>query len=118
MKKILVTGGCGFVGTNICINLNELDFKIYSLDNLARKGSQYNLGLLKKTGIKNFKYDISNYKKISKLPKFDLVIDCCAEAAVEVSKNQMDNVIKTNLLGTFNILKKVKKDNSKIIFLS
>ena len=118
MKKILITGGCGFVGTNVSISLNKLGFKIYSLDNLARKGSQYNLELLKKAGIKNFKHDISNYKKISQLPKFDLVIDCCAEAAVEVSKNQIDNVIKTNLIGTFNILKKVKKDNSKIIFLS
>ena len=52
------------------------------------------------------------------LPKFDLVIDCCAEAAVEVSKNQIDKVINTNLIGTFNILKKIKKDGSKIIFLS
>ncbi|MDC0395908.1 NAD-dependent epimerase/dehydratase family protein [Candidatus Pelagibacter sp.] len=118
MQKILITGGCGFVGTNICLNLNKLGFKIYSLDSLVRKGSLYNLKLLKEAGIKNFKLDIFNYKRISMLPKFDLVIDCCAEAAVEVSKNQIDKVINTNLIGTFNILKKIKKDGSKIIFLS
>jgi len=118
MKKILITGGCGFVGTNICLNLSKSNFKVYSLDNLTRKGSIYNLKLLKKIGIKNFKIDISDYKKISNLPKFDLVIDCCAEAAVEVSRNELDKVINTNLVGTFNILKKIKKDNSKIIFIS
>lgn len=118
MKKILITGGCGFVGTNICLNLSKSNFKVYSLDNLTRKGSIYNLKLLKKIGIKNFKIDISDYKKISNLPKFDLVIDCCAEAAVEVSRNELDKVVNTNLVGTFNILKKIKKDNSKIIFIS
>ena len=118
MKNILVTGGCGFVGTNVCLSLKELDFKIFSLDNLARKGSYYNLKLLKKAKIKNFKIDIFNFKKINNLPKFDLIIDCCAEAAVEVSKSQIDKVINTNLIGTFNILKKAKKDKSKIIFLS
>jgi CDP-paratose 2-epimerase len=118
LKKILITGGCGFVGSNICLSLNKLAFKVYSLDNLVRKGSLYNFQLLKKVGIKNFKLDIFDYKKISKLPKFDLVIDCCAEAAVEVSKNELDKVINTNLIGTFNILKKVKKDRSKLIFLS
>ena len=118
MKKILITGGCGFVGSNICLNLSKLNFKVYSLDNLTRKGSLYNFKLLKEAGIKNFNINISDYKKISKLPKFDLIIDCCAEAAVEVSKNQLDKVINTNLIGTFNILKKVKKDKSRIIFIS
>ena len=92
--------------------------KITSLDNLSRKGSKYNLNLLKKEKIKNLKIDIQNYKKISKLTKFDLIIDCCAEPAVEISKNQIDKVIDTNLIGTINILKKAKKDKSKIIFLS
>ena len=47
-----------------------------------------------------------------------MIIDCCAEAAVEVSKNNFEKVINTNLLGTINILKKAKIDKSKIIFLS
>tara|TARA_Y100000590_G_scaffold135961_1_gene155571 strand:+ start:3603 stop:4625 length:1023 start_codon:yes stop_codon:yes gene_type:complete len=116
--KILITGGCGFVGTNIALFLKKKGFNINSLDNLSRKGSKYNLDLLKTNNIKNFNIDILNVKKILKLPKYDLIIDCCAEAAVEVSKKEIDRVIKTNLIGTINILRKLKKDNSKIIFLS
>tara|TARA_B100000795_G_C22796625_1_gene439655 strand:+ start:1886 stop:2911 length:1026 start_codon:yes stop_codon:yes gene_type:complete len=118
MIKILITGGCGFVGSNLALFLHEKKFQVYSLDNLSRKGSKYNLSLLKKRNIKNYRLDISNYKKILQLPKFDLIIDCCAEAAVEISKNDFDKVINTNLIGTINILKKSKKDKSKIIFLS
>lgn len=116
--KILITGGCGFVGTNLALFLNFKGFKIESLDNLSRKGSKYNLKLLKKEKIKNYKLDIYNQNKLKKLPKYDLIIDCCAEAAVEVSKREMDKVVNTNLIGTINILKKAKKDKSKLIFLS
>ena len=52
------------------------------------------------------------------MPKYDLILDCCAEAAVEISKNDFDKVINTNLIGTINILKKSKNDKSKIIFIS
>ncbi|MDA7769742.1 NAD-dependent epimerase/dehydratase family protein [Candidatus Pelagibacter sp.] len=116
--KILVTGGCGFVGANLCIHLKKQGFKISSMDNLSRNGSKHNLKLLTNQKIKNYKIDVFNYKKILKLPKFDLIIDCCAEASVEVSKNEIDRVINTNLIGTYNILKKSKIDKSKIIFLS
>jgi len=116
--KILITGGCGFVGTNLSLFLKKKNHKITSLDNLSRKGSRYNLQLLRKNKIKNLKINTENEKKILKIPKFDLIIDCCAEAAVEVSKNDFDRVINTNLIGTINILKKAKIDHSKIIFLS
>ena len=116
--KILVTGGCGFVGSNISLFLKEKGYLVNSLDNLSRKGSTYNLKLLKQNKIKNNKFNIENYKFFKKLPKYNLIIDCCAEAAIEVSKNKIDKVINTNLIGTINILKKAKKDNSKIIYLS
>ena len=116
--KILITGGCGFVGTNLALYLKSKKFNVESLDNLSRKGSKYNLELLNKNKIKNYKIDISKINQINKLPKYDLIIDCCAEAAVEVSKKDIDKVFNTNLIGTFNILKKIKKDNSKIIFIS
>ena len=116
--KILITGGCGFVGTNLSIFLKNKKNKVISVDNLSRKGSRYNLNLLKKNKIKNYKLDISNFNKLNKIPKADLIIDCCAEAAVEVSKNELDRVFNTNLIGTLSILKKAKKDKSKLIFLS
>ena len=116
--KILVTGGCGFVGTNLSIYLKKKGFKIASLDNLSRISSKYNQKILKTNKIKNYRIDIADFDKVQKLPKFDLIIDCCAEAAVEVSKKDIDRVISTNLIGTFNILKHAKKHKSKLIFLS
>ena len=118
--KILITGGCGFVGSNLAIYLDKRFKKsrISSLDNLIRKGSLINQKRLKNNKIKNYKYDISNYNKINLLPKFDLIIDCCAEPAIELSKKDPDKVLKTNLIGTYNLLKKCLKDKSDFIFLS
>ena len=118
--NILITGGCGFVGSNLAIHLKKKlkKSKITSLDNLYRKGSEINLNRLKKFKIKNIKKDISNEKNFNSLKKFDLIIDCCAEPAIEKSRNEQDRVFQTNLIGTFNILKKCAKDNTNIIFLS
>ena len=118
--KILITGGCGFVGSNIAIYLkkNLKKIQVYSLDNLSRKGSSLNKKKLNENNIKNYNINIENFKKIKFLPKFDLIIDCCAEPAIEASKYDADRVFNTNLLGTFNILKKCLKDKANIIFLS
>ena len=118
--KILITGGCGFIGSNIAIFLkNKIDkLTVHSLDNLSRNSSKINLDRLRKNKIKNFNINISNKSKINSLTKYDFIIDCCAEAAVEASKLESERVFFTNLVGTFNILEKAKKDKSKIIFLS
>ena len=118
--KILITGGCGFVGSNIAIYLkkNLKKVQVYSLDNLSRNGSSLNKKRLDEINIKNFNINIENFKKIKFLPKFDLIIDCCAEPAIEASKYDTDRVFNTNLLGTFNVLKKCLKDKANIIFLS
>ena len=118
--KILITGGCGFVGSNIAFFLKKKlkNTQIYSLDTLIRKGSKSNKNRLEKIKIYNYKIDITDNDKLKKLKKFDLVIDCCAEPAIEASKKDPDRVFNTNLIGTFNILKKCLKDKSNLIFLS
>ena len=118
--KILITGGCGFVGSNIAIYLKKKlkKVKICSLDNLMRKGSKENRNRLLMHNIKNYKINIEKFKKIQSLEKFDLIIDCCAEPAIEISKKEPDRVFNTNLIGTFNILKKCINDKTNIIFLS
>ena len=118
--KILITGGCGFVGSNIAIYLKKKlrNAQISSLDNLVRKGSALNKDRLKNYKIKNYKFSIEKYDKFKKLPKFNLIIDCCAEPAIEASKKEPDRVFNTNLVGTFNILKKCLTDKTNIIFLS
>jgi len=117
--NILITGGCGFVGSNLAIYLkkNIKNSKVFSLDNLSRNGSKVNKNRLESNHIKNFNLDI-NSKKILSLKKFDFIIDCCAEPAIEESIKNPNKVFNTNLVGTFNILKKVQKDRAKIIFLS
>ena len=45
--KILVTGGCGFIGTNLSVFLKKKEFKVHTLDNLSKKGSFYNFQILK-----------------------------------------------------------------------
>tara|TARA_Y100001970_G_C14206459_1_gene844304 strand:+ start:242 stop:1240 length:999 start_codon:yes stop_codon:yes gene_type:complete len=118
--KILITGGCGFIGSNLGLFLKSKikKAKVTSVDNLSRKGSILNYKRLLKLKIKNFKIDLTNLKKVQRLPKFDLVIHCAAEPAIEVSRNKVDEVFKSNLVATFNILKKCAKDRSDIIYLS
>lgn len=116
--KILVLGGCGFVGSNICIYLQNKNFNVSSVDNLSRETSKINLERLKKNGIINYCFDLSINNKLLQLKKFDLLIDCCAEPSVEVSKSNIELVFNSNLKSTLNILEKCKLDNSKIIFLS
>jgi CDP-paratose 2-epimerase len=117
--RILITGGCGFVGSNLAVFLKKkiIGSKIFSLDNFSRKGSRINKGRLKKNNIENFNLNISS-KKIQNLPKFDFIIDCCAEPAIEESIKNPNKVFNSNLVGTFNLLKKIRIDNTKLIFLS
>lgn len=118
--KILITGGCGFVGSNIAIYLKKKFKKatISTIDNLTREGSTVNKARLKKYKVKNYNFDIAKFKRFKILPRFDLIIDCCAEPAIEASKKNPDKVFNTNLIGTFNTLKKCINDKSNIIFLS
>jgi CDP-paratose 2-epimerase len=118
IKSILITGGCGFIGSSLSEYFHKKNYIILSVDNLSRKGSYLNYQRLKKIGIKNLKIDVSQKKNLNRIPKFDLIIDCCAETSVEVSKKDSQKVFNTNLIGTLNILEKCKNDQSKIIFLS
>ena len=88
--KILITGGCGFIGSNLTIYLKDKikNVKITSIDNLSRKGSILNLKRLSKKKIKNFKSDIGKLNRLIKLPKFDLIIHCAAEPAIEASRKK------------------------------
>jgi CDP-paratose 2-epimerase len=116
--KILISGGCGFIGSNICEFLHNLGIKIISVDNLSKKYSYLNQKRLSRLGIKNFKLDVSknSFQKINF--KADIIIACCAEPAVESSRNNVRKIFQNNLVTTLNILEKARKDNSKIIFLS
>ncbi len=118
--RILITGGCGFIGSNLAIFLKRKikNAKITSIDDLSRKGSQLNYKRLSRKGIKNFKINIVDSSKLIKLLKFDLIIHCAAEPAIEVSRKKIEKVFESNLIATFNVLQKCAKDKSNIIYLS
>jgi CDP-paratose 2-epimerase len=117
--KIIVTGGCGFVGSNVCEFLKNLSLEVVSVDNLSKIYSKLNLKRLKNSNIKNYNIDVSDKNKFIKLNyKSDIIIDCCADPAVESSRTDILNNINNNLITTYNVLEKAKKDNSKLIFIS
>src|SRR5258708_40202342 len=100
-KKILVTGGAGFVGSHICINLkkhyNAVD--VIALDNLIRKGSQLNLPRLEKHGVVFKKGDVRKKEDLD-FKDIDLIIECSAEPSVMAGVHDSpEYVLDTNLSG-------------------
>ncbi|MBR9706186.1 NAD-dependent epimerase/dehydratase family protein [Candidatus Pacearchaeota archaeon] len=121
MNRILITGGAGFVGSNLAINLKN-DFsssEIIALDNLKRRGSEINLMRLNKGGVNFVHGDIRNKEDLEAVGAVDLIVDCSAEPSVLAGiKESPEYVVSTNLGGTLNTLEMARKNESSIIFLS
>lgn len=119
--KILVSGGCGFVGTNLILELSKnKKNKIINIDNLYRKGTKENLKVTKKLDNVYFhKQDITNKKIIKKFKNISIIIMCASEPSILAGVDGgIKNLMATNFLGTLNLLEMAKLNNSKIIFLS
>ncbi len=119
--KIVITGGAGFVGSNLAIKLKEKnpDYDIISFDNLRRRGSELNIKRLQQKDIKFIQGDVRNKEDFEEIESFDLMIECSAEPSVLAGSNSsLSYLINTNLLGTINCLDQVRKNNARIIFLS
>ena len=117
-KIILITGGCGFIGTNAANYYLKKGYKVISLDNLSRAGSQQNLDWLKKTG-RNFvfvKADIRNDKKILevfKKHKPNLIFHLAAQTTMVTSITNPREDFEINALGTFNVLEAMRLGSPK-----
>ena len=117
--KILIAGGCGFIGSNLSIYLKKLNHTVFSADKLSKNYCHLNKKRLLSNKIKNFKVDISKSNQLSKIKfKPDIIIDCAAEPAVELSFKYPEKIIHNNFLTTLNLLNFAIKNKSKIIFLS
>tara|TARA_X000000368_G_scaffold418909_1_gene420660 strand:- start:1102 stop:2115 length:1014 start_codon:yes stop_codon:yes gene_type:complete len=121
MKKILITGGCGFIGTNASLFFLKKKFKVFVIDDLSRKGSKTNLTFLK--NFKNFfffKKSINNEKFLKSIiikHKFDLIIHLAGQVAVTTSIKFPEQDMKTNLISTFNILEVIRKYSKKTVLI-
>ena len=109
MRTILVTGGCGFIGSNfIQIILEKFgDIKIVNIDKLTYAGNPLNNIKLDNHRYTMVKGDICNSTLLTKLfdkYKFSQVINFAAESHVDRSINSSAEFINTNIIGVYNIL--------------
>lgn len=119
--SIVITGGCGFVGSNLSLMLKEKypAYTVVVLDNLKRRGSELNLPKLKDAGIEFIHGDIRNTEDLALERKFDYIIDAAAEPSVMAGMGPTLNyVVNTNLTGTINTLELAARSGAKFIFLS
>jgi len=124
MKKIIVTGGLGFIGSNLIQHLIEKKFFVINIDKLTYSSNKLAHNKLKKN--KNyvfFKLDINNINKIIKIfnkYKPDGVFNLAAETHVDRSIDEPDTFIKSNFLGVYNLLEAIlyyEKRNKKKVRL-
>lgn len=119
-KNVLVTGGAGFVGSNISIKLKQQfsNLKIIALDNLVRRGSELNVARLKKNNVHFVHGDVRNKEDLA-FKNIDLIIECSAEPSIMAGVNgSPEYLMNTNLNGAINCFELARKNNSHVVFLS
>jgi UDP-glucose 4-epimerase len=114
-KRILVTGGAGFIGFHLCNKLSEFTNNLTIYDNLS-SGKMENV---KQTPKAHFvKADILNPKKLNAQEKTDLIYHLAAQVVVPYSMENPVEDFETNARGTLNVLEKARKDDARLVFAS
>ena len=116
MQKIIVTGGLGFIGSNLINLLLKKNFYVINLDKVSYSSNFYNTKEFNKN--KNYKFikcNINNKNLNSIFLKYkpDCIFNLAAETHVDRSIDNPKDFIDTNILGTFNVLENFKKFSSK-----
>ena len=120
-KKLLITGGAGFVGSNLAVFFKKKypGCEVVSLDNLRRRGSELNLPRLKKYGVRFVRGDVRSPKDLERFKDVSLLIDAAAEPSVNAGMGEGPlEIIHHNLLGTVHCLELARKTGAGLIFLS
>ncbi len=113
MKTILITGGCGFFGSNIAYYLKDKGYKICVLDNLSRVGSEDNLAWLKENlSVQFFKADVRYQQEVEQVFQEvmpDAVFHLAGQVAMTTSIANPRLDFEINALGTLNMLEVIRK---------
>lgn len=111
--KYLITGGCGFVGSNLAAEVLNRGEELFVFDNLFRHGSSANLEWLRTQGqFTYFPYDIRNYNDVETVVKDvkpDYVFHLSGQVAMTTSIQNPRLDFEVNALGTNNLLEAVRK---------
>ena len=126
MKKVLVTGGLGFIGSNLIKLLLKKNYYVINIDKVSYSSNKYNVKEFDNN--KNYKFiklDINSKKliKIFKRYKPIGIFNLAAETHVDRSIDNPSNFIQSNILGTFNLLESFRRfyksySNTKLIHIS
>ncbi len=122
-KRILVTGGAGFVGTNLCLALRENfeAIEVTAFDSLHRRGSELNLPKLAAGGVKFVQGDVRLRSDLagSALDP-DLIIECSAEPSAQAGYGgaSPEFLIETNLSGAYQCLELARLRQADLLFIS
>jgi CDP-paratose 2-epimerase len=119
--KVLVTGGCGFLGSHVCEFYARKGDEVISYDNMtkhelertgfaAEEARNYNWDYLKSLGVKMVKADVRNLEQLlDHCEGCDYIVHTAAQPAMTISWEDPLLDVTTNVIGTFNVLEAARK---------